>query len=62
MPGSYPARRLPASPIGFLEVRKQPLFEKSGAKTSLRWALGLSRTTPKAQSHKVFLLLFVHKK
>jgi hypothetical protein len=44
-----------------LKVRKQPLFEKSGAKTfanagpeALKWH------GPKG--NKVFLLLFVHKK
>jgi hypothetical protein len=43
--------------------RKQPLFEKSGAKTFVyAGPLALSATTPTAQSHKVFLLLFVHKK
>jgi hypothetical protein len=43
--------------------RKQPLFEKSGAKTFYYagpWAL--SAPTPMAQVSKVFLLLFVHKK
>ncbi|HEY1857400.1 hypothetical protein [Acidocella sp.] len=42
---------------------KQPLFEKGGAKTfgyAGPWAL--SATKPMAQIHKVFLLLFVHKK
>jgi hypothetical protein len=43
--------------------RKKPLFEKSGAKTfdsAGSWAM--SPTTPMTQIHKVFLLLFVHKK
>jgi hypothetical protein len=43
--------------------RKQPLFEKSGAKTfgyAGPWAL--APTQPQAQHGKVFLLLFVHKK
>jgi hypothetical protein len=43
--------------------RKQPLFEKSGAKTFCdvgSWAL--LPTTPMTQTNKVFVLLFVHKK
>ena len=43
--------------------KKEPLFEKSGAKTFVYagpWAL--SPTQPTAQHNKVFLLLFVHKK
>jgi hypothetical protein len=39
---------------------KWPLFEKSGAKTSLSLASGVE--TARAQFNKVFLLLFVHKK
>jgi hypothetical protein len=42
------------------EARKWPLFEKSGAKTSLTFGWGSE--TARAQSNKVFLLLFVHKK
>jgi hypothetical protein len=41
-------------------IRKRPLFEKSGAKTSLSWARAAG--TARAQTNKVFLLLFVHKK
>jgi hypothetical protein len=46
-----------------MEQRKRPLFEKSGAKTfgyAGPWAV--SETAPMAQTKKVFLLLFVHKK
>jgi hypothetical protein len=43
--------------------RKQPLFEKSGAKTFGYAGPGaVSATMPQAQHKKVFLLLFVHKK
>jgi hypothetical protein len=43
--------------------RKQPLFEKSGAKTFVcAGPKAVSPTTPLAQHNKVFLLLFVHKK
>jgi hypothetical protein len=44
------------------QERKQPLFEKSGAKIFVcagPWAL--SPTQPMTQHNKVFLLLFVHK-
>jgi hypothetical protein len=44
-------------------ARKQALFEKSAAKTFCYagpWALAVPK--PMAQSSKVFLLLFVHKK
>jgi hypothetical protein len=48
---------------GSSEGGKQPLFEKSGAKTFFYAGLwALSATTPIAQISKVFLLLFVHKK
>jgi hypothetical protein len=41
-------------------MKKQPLFEKSGAKTFSSLAHGAEMAL--AQIHKVFLLLFVHKK
>jgi hypothetical protein len=45
------------------EDRKQPLFEKSGAKTFVYAGPGaLAATMPMTQMNKVFLLLFVHKK
>jgi hypothetical protein len=40
--------------------RKWPLFKKSGQKLLLAWARGSETST--AQTNKVFLLLFVHKK
>jgi hypothetical protein len=43
--------------------RKQPLFEKSGAKTfGYARPKALSPPKPMTQPSKVFLLLFVHKK
>jgi hypothetical protein len=43
--------------------RKQPLFEKSGAKTFVFAGPGaVSATMPMAQHKRSFLLLFVHKK
>jgi hypothetical protein len=45
------------------DKRKQPLFEKSGAKTSVMLGHGrCRRQSPWPSIDKVFLLLFVHKK
>jgi hypothetical protein len=41
---------------------KQPLFEKSGAKTSLTLGHGLWRRQSPAPAQKVFLVLFLQKK
>jgi hypothetical protein len=42
-------------------VRKEPLFEKSGAKTFRLRASGVGRETPQTQINKSFLLLFYKK-
>jgi hypothetical protein len=48
---------------GCKEGRKEAaLFEKSAQKLLYAGPWALSATTPMAESHKVFLLLFVHKK
>jgi hypothetical protein len=43
-------------------VRKQFFFAKKNQKTFITRGMGMMAPTPQAQSNKVFLLLFVHKK